>query len=83
MHFFYFFLLEQIFIPLRKKISRMETVNENLRDEFLRKELEAYMQAHSIKEYSFFFSKTPEEMMELPEMEIQLISYIESLKNRH
>lgn len=60
----------------------MDTENGNLRDEFLKEELAAYMTAHSIDDFTFFSSMTPEEMMELPGMEIQLIAYIEKLKNR-
>lgn len=58
----------------------MDTENGNLRDEFLKEELAAYMTAHSIDDFTFFSSMTPEEMMELPGMEIQLIAYIEKLK---
>lgn len=58
----------------------MKTSKTNLREEFLKQELELYMKENDITDLEYFFSKTPEELMQLPDLAIQLISYIQRLK---
>jgi hypothetical protein len=58
----------------------MKKEDENIRNKFLQLEVEKYMKKHRIKDVRVLFEKTPEELMNEPDLAIQVISYIQKLK---
>jgi hypothetical protein len=58
----------------------MDKEDEKLRNKFLQLELERHMKRNGIKDVHELFAKTPQELMNEPDLAIQVIAYIQKLK---
>jgi uncharacterized protein HemY len=58
----------------------MDKEDEKLRNKFLQLELERHMNRNENKDVHELFAKTPQELMNEPDLAIQVIAYIQKLK---